>query len=131
MQADGVPLFIEELTKAVQEASELDAASTLAVPDTLQGSLMARLDRLPAAKQVAQIGSVIGREFSHPLLAAAAQMPEPLLAQGLHELVASGLVFRRSTPPDAVYNSSTRSCRMSLTKACFGVDVPRSMQESR
>ena len=103
VQADGVPLFIEELTKAVQEASELDAASTLAVPDTLQASLMARLDRLPAAKQVAQIGSVIGREFSHPLIVAAARMPEPLLAQGLGELLASGLAFRRGTPPDAVY----------------------------
>jgi predicted ATPase len=63
-QADGVPLFIEELTKAVLETAELDGTSTtLAVPNTLQASLMARLDRLPAAKQVAQIGSVIGGSF--------------------------------------------------------------------
>ncbi len=73
MQSDGVPLFIEELTKAVLEAPEFGTAdATLAVPNTLQASLMARLDRLPAAKKVAQIGSVIGREFSHMLLAAAA-----------------------------------------------------------
>jgi class 3 adenylate cyclase/predicted ATPase len=103
-QADGVPLFIEELTKAVLETAELDGTSTtLAVPDTLKASLMARLDRLPAAKQVAQIGSVIGREFSHPLLAAVAQTPEPLLEKGLDELIVSGLAFRRGTPPEAIY----------------------------
>ena len=68
-QSDGVPLFIEELTKAVLEsATQVDSTSTPLVPATLQGSLIARLDRLPAAKQVAQIGAVIGREFSHTLL---------------------------------------------------------------
>ncbi|MDR3531162.1 MAG: adenylate/guanylate cyclase domain-containing protein [Rhodopila sp.] len=104
MQSDGVPLFIEELTRAVLEAPELDTAGTaLAVPDTLQASLMARLDRLPTAKQVAQIGAVIGREFPHALLSAVARMPEPQLAQGIEELVASGLVFRRGSPPDAGY----------------------------
>ncbi len=101
-QADGVPLFIEELTKTVQEASELDAG-TLAVPDTLQASLMARLDRLTTGKQVAQIGSVIGREFSHSVIAAVAQVPEPQLTHGLDELVASGLLFRRGAPPNARY----------------------------
>jgi predicted ATPase len=65
VQSDGVPLFIEELSKAVLEAPALDPAGTgLLIPTTLQASLMARLDRLPAAKQVAQIGAVIGREFS-------------------------------------------------------------------
>jgi class 3 adenylate cyclase/tetratricopeptide (TPR) repeat protein len=104
MQSDGVPLFIEELSKAVLETSELETAgTTLAVPDTLQASLMARLDRLPAAKTVAQIGSVIGREFSHALLAAAAGLHEAQLTKGLHELVAAGLLFRRGAPPDAVY----------------------------
>jgi predicted ATPase len=104
-QADGVPLFIEELTKAVLEAS-VDpgaAARPLAVPATLQASLMARLDRLPAARQVAQIGAVIGREFSHALLAASALLPEAQLARGLEELTASGLALRRGAPPDAVY----------------------------
>ena len=78
-------------------------AAPLEVPATLQASLIARLDRLPAAKQVAQIGAVIGREFAHTLLAAVAQMPEAQLAHGIDTLVASGLAFRRGVPPDAVY----------------------------
>jgi predicted ATPase len=104
-QTDGVPLFIEELTKAVLETStDLTAAVLpLAVPDTLQASLMARLDRLPAAMQVARIGAVIGREFPYVLLAAAAALPKPLLERGLDELVASGLASRRGVPPDAAY----------------------------
>jgi len=104
-QSDGVPLFIEELTEAVLETS-LDpnvAPPSLAVPGTLQASLMARLDRLPAAKHVAQIAAVIGREFPCALLAAMALLPEAQLAQGLDELVASGLASRRGAPPDAVY----------------------------
>ncbi len=104
-QTDGVPLFIEELTKAVLEASVAPdaAALPLAVPGTLQASLMARLDRLPAARQVAQIGAVIGREFPYSLLAAAALLPEAQLTQGLDGLTASGLASRRGAPPDAVY----------------------------
>jgi predicted ATPase len=103
-QTDGVPLFIEELTMALAETVPQSDGATLAVPDTLQASLTARLDRLPAAKQVAQIGAVIGREFLHALLAAVAQLPEAKLAQGLDELVASGLAFRRGVPPDAIYS---------------------------
>jgi DNA-binding response OmpR family regulator/tetratricopeptide (TPR) repeat protein len=104
-QTDGVPLFIEELTKAVLETStDLAAAALpLAVPGTLHASLMARLDRLPTARQVAQIGAVIGREFPHALLAAAAALSREQLARGLDELIASGLVARRGAPPDAVY----------------------------
>ena len=104
-QTDGVPLFIEELTKAVLETSaDLAAAALpLAVPGTLHASLMARLDRLPTARQVAQIGAVIGREFPHALLAAAASLSQEQLARGLDELIASGLVARRGAPPDAVY----------------------------
>jgi len=104
-QTDGVPLFIEELTKAVLEgASQPDVAvSALPIPSTLQASLTARLDRLPAAKQVAQIGAAIGQEFSHELLAAVAGLPEAALAQGLDELVNAGLAFRRGTPPEATY----------------------------
>jgi predicted ATPase len=101
-QTDGVPLFIEELTRAVLETG-LDDASRLVVPETLQASLMARLDRLPAAKTVAQIGAVIGRSFSHELLAAVAQLPEPALTNGLQQLVSSGLAFQRGTPPEASY----------------------------
>jgi class 3 adenylate cyclase/tetratricopeptide (TPR) repeat protein len=104
-QSDGVPLFIEELTKAVLEnaAAATGAAPTLAVPDTLQALLTARLDKLPAAKRVAQIGAAIGREFSRTLLAAVAEMPEPELAHGLEELVGSGLALRTTTPMDPVY----------------------------
>jgi predicted ATPase len=104
-QTDGVPLFIEELTKAVLEGAEQSDGNVapLEVPATLQASLNARLDRLPAAKQVAQIGAVIGRDFTHGLLAVVAAMPEPLLSHGIDTLVASGLAFRRGVAPDAVY----------------------------
>jgi class 3 adenylate cyclase/predicted ATPase len=107
-QSDGVPLFIEELTKAVLESDELRevghaALARLRVPNTLQGLLMARLDRFPPAREVAQIGSVIGREFAHALLSDVVQMPEATLLEGLEHLVASELVFRRGLPPDAVY----------------------------
>ena len=101
-QTDGVPLFIEELTKAILETAPDGPSLALAVPSTLQASLMARLDRLPAAKQVAQIGAVIGREFSHNLLTAAAELSEAQLTKGLDELVAAGLVFRRGLPPEAI-----------------------------
>ena len=104
-QTDGVPLFIEELTKVVlEDADHSDgSAATLEVPATLQASLTARLDRLPDAKQVAQIGAVIGRDFAHTLLITVAQLPEVQLAHGIDSLVASGLAFRRGMPPDAVY----------------------------
>ena len=102
-QTDGVPLFIEELTKAVLEVCARQRSLARAVPNTLQASLMARLDRLPAAKQVAQIGAVIGREFSYILLIAAAGLSEAQLTRGLDELVAAGLVFRRGLAPEAVY----------------------------
>jgi tetratricopeptide (TPR) repeat protein len=104
-QADGVPLFIEELTKAVLESRAPVASDVLAVgvPETLQASLMARLDRLPVAKQVAQVGAVIGREFGYELIRAVSDIAETTLADGLEQLVASGLVFRRGEPPDARY----------------------------
>jgi len=105
MQADGVPLFIEELTKAVVEgAVDIAAAQpALGVPTTLQGSLLARLDRLSDAKQVAQIGAVFGREFSYELVRAVADLPEPVLAKGLDQLVSSGLAQCRGEPPAATY----------------------------
>jgi tetratricopeptide (TPR) repeat protein len=104
-QTDGVPLFIEELTKAVLERAQHHGsdAGMLEVPATLQSSLIARLDRIPAAKQIAQIGAVIGREFAHPLLAAVTNMPPEQLADGIEMLVSSGLAFRHGVPPDAVY----------------------------
>jgi class 3 adenylate cyclase/predicted ATPase len=102
-QTDGVPLFIEELTKAVLETTARPDGAMLAVPDTLQASLMARLDRLPAAKAVAQIGAVIGRSFSYELIAALAEIPEPALREGLGQLVGSDLAFERGVLPDAGY----------------------------
>jgi class 3 adenylate cyclase/predicted ATPase len=111
-RSDGVPLFIEELTKAVIEAgvdrgaftvSGMPAAA-LAVPATLHASLLGRLDRLgPTAKMVAQAGASIGRDFSYDLLAAAAEIPEPELQDALRRLVESGLVFQRGLPPASEY----------------------------
>ncbi len=111
-RTDGVPLFVEELTKAVVEAGadrgygSISAvpASSLAVPATLHASLLGRLDRLgPAAKNVAQAGAAIGRDFSYELLAAAVPLAEPELQEALRRLVEAGLVFQRGAPPAAEY----------------------------
>lgn len=111
-RTDGVPLFVEEMTKAVLEAgSELEAMQTaaaaplpkMAVPASLHASLMARLDRLGPAKELAQFGSAIGREFSYALLAAVASKPEAELASSLDRLARAGLLFRKGAPPHATY----------------------------
>ena len=100
------------MTKAVLEAESEGAARrtvaavpspALAVPASLHASLMARLDRLGPAKEVAQIGSAIGREFSHALLAAVARKPEAELGSALDRLIAAGLLFRQGVPPHATY----------------------------
>ena len=111
-RTDGVPLFVEELTKAVVEAgadrgyASISAvpSSSLTVPATLHASLLGRLDRLgPAARNVAQTGAVIGHNFSHELLAAAVPLPKPELQDALRRLVEAGLVFQRGVPPAAEY----------------------------
>ena len=111
-RTDGIPLFIEEMTKAVLEADSQHAAEraiaavpspALAVPASLHASLMARLDRLGPARKVAQVGAAIGREFSHALLAAVVRKPEVELGSALDRLVASGLLFRLGVPPYATY----------------------------
>ena len=111
-RTDGVPLFVEEMTKAVLEAGaergrEIAASvpsTGLGVPATLQASLMARLDRLgPAAKEIAQIGAAIGREFSYELAAAVGELAEERLQEALQRLVDAGLVFQRGAPPAAEY----------------------------
>jgi len=111
-RADGIPLFVEEITKAVLEAEGDDAAARtvaavssprLAVPASLHASLMARLDRLGPAKGVAQVGAAIGREFSHTLLAFVTGLTEPELAIALDRLFHSGLLFRQGLPPNATY----------------------------
>jgi tetratricopeptide (TPR) repeat protein len=100
-RADGIPLYVEELTKAVVEPGV--ARSMEAIPPTLADSLMARLDRLSAAKEVAQRAAVLGREFSYTLLLALAEMPEAVLRNGLARLVDAKILYVRGQPPDAVY----------------------------
>jgi class 3 adenylate cyclase/tetratricopeptide (TPR) repeat protein len=113
-KTDGNPLFVEELTKAVLEAGILveDAAGyrldgplpPLAIPETLQDSLMARLDRLVSVREIAQIGAAIGREFSYSLVHALVGRNESALKQALAQLEQAELVFRRGEPPEAVYS---------------------------
>src|SRR5216683_2786660 len=111
---DGVPLFIEELTSTLLESGLLRETPDryvldgplppLAMPTTLQASLVARLDRLGSVNDVAQIGATIGREFSHELAAAVSDLAPMDLAARLERLTGSGLVSRRGTPPDAAYS---------------------------
>jgi predicted ATPase len=112
-RTDGVPLFVEELTKAVVESGMLTdmgdrytatgPVPALVIPATLQASLLARLDRLAPVREVAQIGAALGRQFSHELIAAVAPMPQPQLDDALTQLVDAELIYRRGTPPDAEY----------------------------
>jgi class 3 adenylate cyclase/predicted ATPase len=111
-RTDGIPLFVEEMTKAVLETAPEDEARrtaalvpspAMAVPASLHASLMARLDRLGGSKELAQIGAAIGREFSHELLAAVACRAEAKLEVQLDRLIRAGLLFRQGVPPDATY----------------------------
>ena len=111
-RADGIPIFVEELTRAVLEAeSEREARRTaaavppavVAVPASLHASLMARLDRLGSAKEIAQVGAAIGREFSYPLLTAVAGKPETELKSALDRLAEASLLFKQGVPPHASY----------------------------
>jgi class 3 adenylate cyclase/tetratricopeptide (TPR) repeat protein len=112
-RTDGIPLFIEELTKTLLEGGLLkeedgryilaDAVPTLAIPSSLQASLMARLDRLAPVKEVAQIGAAIGREFSYAVLEAVARRPPDQLRDALDQLSRAGLIFRRGMPPDDMF----------------------------
>jgi class 3 adenylate cyclase/tetratricopeptide (TPR) repeat protein len=114
VKTDGNPLFVEELTKAVLEAGILveDAEGyrldgplpPLAIPATLHDSLMARLDRLAAVKEIGQIGAAIGREFSYSLLRALVEGDETALKDALVQLEDAELVFRRGDPPEAIYS---------------------------
>ena len=135
-RTDGIPLFVEELTKTLLESALLREEETsytltgplppLAIPSSLQASLLARLDRLMPVKEVAQIGAALGREFSYELLAAVASHSDATLRAALDQLVESGLVFRRGDPPhatflfkhalvqDAAYSTLLRSQRQEL-----------------
>jgi predicted ATPase len=134
-RADGIPLFVEELTRALIETGSLpddgsryepDHPALLAIPPSLHASLLARLDRLAQAREVAQIGAAIGREFSYELLSAVAGKGDQELQHALDQLVEAGLVFRRGEPPhtahlfkhalvqDAAYGTLLRGPRQSL-----------------
>jgi class 3 adenylate cyclase len=111
-RTDGIPLFVEEMTKAVVEVQSEEAAERAvsnvpppagAVPPTLHASLMARLDRLGPAKEVAQIGSAIGREFSHELINAIARRPGAELKAALDRLIEAGLLFSHGILPHRTY----------------------------
>ncbi len=112
-KTDGVPLFVEELTKTILESGVLEVHGdrydlsgtlpSLAIPNTLRDSLIVRLDRLPRAREVAQTAAVIGREFSHKILAAVSPLSEERLGNALEKLIDAELVFRRGLPPDAEY----------------------------
>src|SRR5262249_2735316 len=112
-KADGVPLFVEELTKMVLESGLLTAAEDhykligplppLAIPATLQDSLMARLDRLSTVREIAQLGATLGREFDYALIHAVSPLDEERLQQGLKQLVEAELVYQLGLPPQATY----------------------------
>jgi len=135
-KTDGIPLFIEELTKAVLESGLLietgdsyrlsDALPDLAIPTTLHDSLMARLDRAAPMREVAQVGACIGRQFSRELLASVLTLDENAMSDALHQLEDAGLLFRAGTPmevsytfkhaliQDAAYNSLLKGGRKAI-----------------
>ncbi len=110
-RADGIPLFVEELTRTTVDRLDRSAAAVdgnaegepPTVPTTLHASLMSRLDRLGEAREIALIGAAIGREFSYELVSGLAQRPEAVVRLSLDELVAAGLVQQRGVPPEATY----------------------------
>jgi TOMM system kinase/cyclase fusion protein len=112
-KTDGVPLFVEELTKAILESDSLKevdghyartgSLSTFAIPATLQDSLMARLDRLVTAKAVAQYAAVIGRQFAYDLLSTVSQLDDATLQRELGRLVEAEIVYHKGVPPQATY----------------------------
>jgi class 3 adenylate cyclase/tetratricopeptide (TPR) repeat protein len=135
-RTDGVPLFIEEVTKSVVESGFITEAgdghtvaaplAALAIPASLHASLLARLDRLAPAREIAQIAAALGRSFSHELISAVAGMPQRKVDEALEQLVGAELILRRGTPPaaeytfkhalmqDAAYGTMLRSRRQQL-----------------
>jgi len=115
-RTDGVPLFVEELTKTILESGDLilegdhyayaGSSANVTIPETLRDSLMARLDRVAVSKEIAQVGSVIGREFSYELIAGLELMSEDALGNGLRHLTSSGLATCHGEIPNAVYTFS-------------------------
>ena len=112
-KTDGVPLFLEELTKMVMDSNLLENVDgeyslqhpvhSLAIPESLQDSLMARLDQLALAKELAQLAATLGRRFSHKLLAAASGLTDAQLNSSILKLLDAELIYQRGTAPDCVY----------------------------
>jgi predicted ATPase len=112
----GVPLFVEEVTRLLLERGERGGIQ--AIPPTLQQSLTARLDRLGPARDVAQIGAVIGRDFSYGLLRAVANMEDASLQMALERLAEADILLVQGLPRTPIIASSTRSFRMRLMRIC-------------
>jgi predicted ATPase len=138
-RTDGVPLFVEELTKSVVESGLVAEAgdryaatgpiATLAVPTTLHASLLARLDRLAPVREVAQIASALGRSFSYELISAVAGMPQQKLDGALEQLASAELIFRRGMPPDAEYTFKHALVQMPPTARCCAAHDKSCMRE--
>jgi predicted ATPase len=128
IKTDGVPLFVEELTKMVLESGLLREREDryelthplppLAIPTTLRDSLEARLDRLASVKEVAQLGAILGREFSYDLLQSISPLDEPTLQYGLSQLVEAELLYRGACTPRSSILLSMRSFRRRRTSRC-------------
>ena len=155
-KTDGVPLFVEEMTKAILESGQRTVVdghgtltgtfSTLTIPVTLHDSLMARLDRLGTAKTIAQYAAVIGRQFPYALLEAVSQVDATMLQQAMGRLVDAEIVYQRGVPPqatyvfkhaliqDAAYQSLLKSTRQQLHQqiaAAFETGSPPPWRPSR
>ena len=127
-KTDGVPLFVEELVKMILESNLVREAADrhvltgplppLAIPATLQDSLMARLDRLSTARAVAQLGAVLGREFAYELIRAVAPMDETMVQRGLAQLVDAELLYQRGRPPRRGMSSNMPSSRRPPISRC-------------
>ncbi len=122
-RADGVPLYVEELTKAVVEPGAARGLET--IPATLADSLMGRLDRLSASKEVAQRAAVLGREFAYPLLAATAGLDDATLRHGLARLLDAEILFARGEPPAATYTFK----HALIQEAAYGSLLKRTRQQ--
>ena len=140
-KTDGVPLFVEELTKTVIECGLVARSNggyalsrpltALAIPSTLHDSLMARLDRLAPVSEVAQIGACIGREFSHELLASISPMTDNVLNDALQQLIASELIFAVGTPPEATYTFKHALVQDAAYKFPVAAPPPRAAPRDR
>jgi hypothetical protein len=133
-KADGVPLYVEELTKSILESDYLHeeadrytligSLSEVPIPATLQDSLMARLDRLHTIREIAQLGAVLGREFTYEMVQALAEVEEPILRDGLGQLVDAELLYQRGRPPRAKYSTPwSRKRRMSRSCGAHGNSI--------